>query len=51
MEVMFTYLNGIIQLLKTPMQVYEYSFSFWDIALFSALGVILAGFIGRILDL
>ena len=51
MQIILTYLDSILQLMKTPMQIYEYNFSFWNVFLFSILGVILARFIGFILDL
>lgn len=37
--------------LKTPLEVYGFSFSFYDIFLFTALGCILAKFVSHVLDL
>ena len=51
MDDFFGVLNLILDAFKQPMTIYGFSFSLWNIILFSILGYILAKFIGGILDL
>lgn len=49
MEVFITYFSGILELFKTPIYVYGFTFSFWDIYLFTLAACIVLRFIGLIM--
>ncbi len=49
MEILFSAFNAIMQGFKTPMTIYGFTFSFWDIMVFSALVSILGYFIGKVI--
>lgn len=51
MEILANYFAVIVQGLQMPFTVYGFTFSFWDLIVFSVIASILAGFIGRLMDL
>lgn len=51
MEIFTQYFAVIIDGLKMPFTVYGFTFSFWDLIVFSVIVSIIAGFVGRLLDL
>lgn len=51
MEVFTQYFAVIIEGFQIPFTVYGFTFSFFDLIIFSVVASILAGFIGRLMDL
>lgn len=49
MDFFMQYFAGILQLFKTPLTIYGFTFSFWDVFLFTAAASIVLRFIGRIM--
>lgn len=51
MEIFVRYFAVITQGLQMPFTVYGFTFSFWDLMIFSVVASIVAGFVGRLIDL
>lgn len=51
MEFLTQYFAVIIQGLQMPFTVYGFTFSFWDLIVFSVIASVLTGFVGRLMDL
>ena len=49
MESFLTYFSGILDLFKMSFTVYGFTFSFWDIFLFTTAASIVLRFIGRVM--
>ena len=49
MDFFLMYFSGILDLFKMPLTVYGFSFSFWDVFLFTAAASIVLRFIGRVM--
>lgn len=49
MEAFLAYFSGILDLFKMPFTVYGFTFSFWDIFLFTTAAGIVLSFIGRVM--
>ena len=51
MQVLVDYFAVILDGLKIPFTVYGFTFSFFDLLIFSVVASIVAHFIGRLMDL
>lgn len=51
MDIFTSYFAVIIEGLQMPFTVYGFTFSFWDLIIFSIIVSILARFVGRLMDL
>ncbi len=51
METLASYLAVIAQGMDIPIEIYGFTFSFMDLFLFGLFGGIVAGFVGRLLDM
>lgn len=51
MDIFVKYFSVLTRGLQMPFTVYGFTFSFWDLIVFSVIVSILAGFVGRLLDL
>lgn len=50
MTYLLAFFERIVDLFNIPMTIYGWTFSFWDLFLFSLFGGIIAAFIGRLLN-
>lgn len=51
MEVLVSFFSVIIEGFQIPFTVYGFTFSFWDLMIFSVFMSVLVGFIGRVVNL
>ena len=51
MEVLVSFFAVIIEGFQMPFTVYGFTFSFWDLMIFSVVMSVLVGFVGRVLNL
>ena len=49
MDFFMEYFAGILSLFKMPLTIYGFTFSFWDIFLFTCAASIVLRFIGRVM--
>ncbi len=49
-SVMIPYMDKILSFFQIEMQIYEFTFSFWDIFLFTVAATCVVAFIGGLLE-
>lgn len=46
MDAFFAMMSGIVDCMNTPMDIWGYTFSLWDVFMFSMISYVVFGFIG-----
>lgn len=51
MDAFFQLMSGIVSCMQVPMEIWGFSFSLWDVFLFSMISTVVFGFIGHLFNL
>lgn len=51
MEAFLAMMSGIVSCMQTPMNIWGFTFSFWDVFLFSMISSVIFGFIGKLFNM
>lgn len=51
MDAFFAMMSGIVSTMKTPMNIWGFAFSLWDVFMFSMVSAVIFGFIGKLFNM
>lgn len=51
MDAFFAMMSGIIDCMQIPMNIWGFTFSLWDVFMFSMVSTVIFGFIGKLFNM